>query len=394
MDNSEQLLMGGTAIIVPGQMAYIKLPADVIRNYVDSRFPMLAKCPDADFIRGYDHRWIGGHDLFVDVPRTMMDSGPLSALKQTGHILATDFPTKAGIPIPGLSGSGFGQWLVDAGIPKGYLSIHWADGCLGFLSIAEGSSDLLQAIHGTLVMNADTFFDTFVEGGIEIALAVAARSAWTLAAFNPVFAVVGAVENIIAGIISAYHTFSVYIDPLTFFGSAGTSALIGFGLSYGLAKESLSDATLDGLRSGAVGAFFSLSPVFGYGALAGFVAYRLGGKLAKIHNSSMRVLLKIDENAYDQLLEEMCRGNIHLGEFLYRAEIYISLVDNSAVLTTQSDILDDKTQMLPDSIPALNSNMRSLPEKNEKLISKLRSLPDDSLILSDWYRKVLNNLEG
>jgi len=103
--------------------------------------------------------------------------------------------------------------------------------------------------------------------------------------------------------------------------------------------------------------------VFGYGALAGFVAYRLGGKLAKIHNSSMRVLLKIDENAYDQLLEEMCRGNIHLGEFLYRAEIYISLVDNSAVLTTQSDILDDKTQMLPDSIPALNSNMRSLPEK-------------------------------
>lgn len=389
MDNSDQLLMGGTAIIVPGQMAYVKLPAEVIRNYVDSRFPMLAKCPDADFIKGYDHRWIGGHDLFVDVPRTMIDSGPLSALKQTGHILATDFPTKAGIPIPGLSGSGFGQWLVDAGIPKGYLSIHWADGCLGFLSIAEGSSDLIQAIHGTLVMNVDTFFDTFVEGGIEIALAVAARSAWTLAAFNPVFAVVGAVENIVAGIISAYQTFSVYIDPLTFFGSAGTSALIGFGLSYGLAKESLSDATLDGLRSGAVGAFFSLSPVFGYGALAGFVAYKLGGKLAKMHNTSLRVLLKIDENAYDQLLEEMCRGNIHLGEFLSRAEINISLVENSVVLPTQSDIFDDKTQLLPESMPLLDSDVRIIPGNNEYLAVRAKIIPDDSQILSDWYRNAL-----
>lgn len=389
MDNSEQLLMGGTAIIVPGQMAYVELPHAVIRNYVDSKFPLLKNCPDADFIKGYGHRWKGGHDLLVDVPRTMMESGPLSALKQTGHILATDFPTKAGIPIPGLSGSGFGQWLVDAGIPKGYLSIHWADGCLGFLSIAEGSSDLLQAIHGTLVMNADTFFDTFVEGGIEIALAVVARSAWALSAFNPVFAVIGAVENIIAGIISTYQTFSVYIDPLTFFGSAGTSALIGFGLSYGLAKESLSDATLDGVRSGAVGAFFSLSPAFGYGALAGFVAYKLGGKLAKVHNTSLRVLLKIDENAYDQLLEEMCRGNIHLGEFLNRAEINISLVDNSVVLPTQSDIFDDKTQILPESIPLLDSDVRTIPGKNEYLTVRSKILPDDSRILSDWYRNAL-----
>ncbi|MDD2337883.1 MAG: hypothetical protein PHD01_15075 [Geobacteraceae bacterium] len=391
MDNSEQLLMGGTAIIVPGQVAYVELPHAVIRNYVDSKFPLLKNCPDADFIKGYGHRWKGGHDLLVDVPRTMMESGPLSALKQTGHILATDFPTKAGIPIPGLSGSGFGQWLVDAGIPKGYLSIHWADGCLGFLAIAEGSSDLLQAIHGTLLMNADTFFDTFVEGGIEIALAVAARSAWTLAAFNPVFAVVGAVENIIAGIISAYHTFSVYIDPLTFFGSAGTSALIGFGLSYGLAKESLSDATLDGLRAGAVGAFFSLSPVFGYGALAGFVAYKLGEKLAKMHNSTLRVLLRIDENAYDQLLEEMCRGNIHLGEFLNCAEIGISLVDTSVVLTTQSDVLDDETSILPESMPLLDSDARTIPGKTEYFAVRLRTLPDDSQVLSDWYREVLHN---
>lgn len=389
MDNSEQLLMGGTAIIVPGQMAYVKLPHAVIRNYVESKFPLLKNCPDADFIRGRGHRWKGGHDLFVDVPRTMMDSGPLSAFKQAGHILATDFPTKAGIPIPGLSGSGFGQWLVDAGIPKGLLSIHLADGCLGFLAIAEGSSDLLQAIHGTLVMNADTFFDTFVEGGIEIALAVAARSAWTLEAFNPVFVMVGAVEKIIAGIISAYQTFSVYINPLTFFGSAGTSALIGFGLSYGLAKKSLSEATLDGLRSGAVGAFFSLSPVFGYGALAGFVAYKLGGKLAAIHNSSQRVLLNINEEAFDQLLDEMCRGNIYLADFIDRAEINVSLVDNSVVLPTQVETLVDNTQVLSERVPTLDSHITALPERNTEIVSRSRTLQADSPILVDWYRHVL-----
>lgn len=389
MDNSQQLLMGGTSIIVPGQMAYIQLPASVIRNYVDNCFPALAKCPDADFVKGYDHRWIGGHDLFVDIPRTLIDSGPVSALKQTGHILATDFPTKAGIPIPGLSGSGFGQWLVDAGIPKGFLNVHPADGCLGILTIAEGSSDLFQAIHGTLVMNADTFFDTFVEGGVEIALSMALKSACTLSAFNPAFALLGAAENIIAGIISAYQTFSIYIDPLTFFGSAGTSALIGFGLSYGLAKESLSDATLDGVRSGAVGAFFALSPAFGCGALAGFVSFKLGMKLAEKHNSTIRTLLTIDESVYALLLDEMCKGIIHLAEFLNRAEINFVFEDNSTVLQAESEALDSKFQVLPDCNNLLNSDSSVMAENIEQLMVNMRTLPDDSPVLSDWYRKVL-----
>lgn len=390
MDNSEALLIGGTSVIIPGQMAYVKLPAEVIRNYVDSRFPMLAKCPDADFVKGYDHRWARGHDIIFDVSRTMMDSGPLSALKQTGHILATDFPTKAGIPIPGLSGSGFGQWLVDASIPKGYLSIHWADGCLGFLSIAEGSSDLIQAIHGTLVMNAVTFFDTFIEGGAEIALAAAARSAWGLALFNPAIAgYIGGIESILAGIISTYKSLSFYVNPLTFFGSAGTSALIGFGLSYGLAKESLSDATLAGLRSGAIGAFFSLSPVFGYGALAGFVAYKLGGKLAAIHNSSQRVLLNINQESIDQLLDEMCRGNIHLANFIDRAEINVSLADNSVVLPTQVEALVDIIQLLSERVPTLDSHISVFPERNIELMSRSRTLQDDSPVLVDWYHHVL-----
>lgn len=386
MDTSESLLMSGTAIIVPGQMAYIKLPAAVIRNYVDSKFPMLAHCPDADFVKGYGHRWMGGHDLLIDVPRTMFAEGPISAIKQAGHILFTDLPTKDGIPIPLLSKSGFGQWLHEIGIEKGYLKIHLADGGCGILTMAEGATDLLQAINGTLAMNAGTFFDTFAEGSLEIALAAAAENAWGLAAFNPLVAgYLGGVENILAGMISAYQTLSVYVDPLDFFGSAGTSALLGFGLSYNLAGGSLSDASIDGIRSGSVGAFFSLSSAFGFGALAGFISFKLGRKLATVHNSSMSVLLQIDINAYHQLLDELCQGNIHLTEFLDRAEPKITLIDNVTTLPTQSVMLDGIVHSLPESVHLLDSYVRGLPEKNEQLMMNMRTLPDDSPILSDWY---------
>lgn len=390
MDNSEELLLGGTAVIVPGQMAYIKLPGEVIRNYVDSKFPSLAHCPTADYLKGADHRWKGGHDLLVDVPRTMMDSGPLNAIKHSGHILATDLPTKAGIPIPGLSGSGIGQWLVDLGIPKGFLNIHWADGCLGFLAIAEGTNDLAQALNGSLVMDTGVFFDTFVEGGVEVALAIAARSAWSLAAFNPVFAVVGAVENIVAGIVSTYQTFSVYIDPLTFFGSAGTSALIGFGLSYGLAGESLSEATIDSIRSGIVGAFFSLSPAFGCGALAGFVSFKLGAKLAQIHASSTQALLQVDESAYYGLLEQMCKGNTELATFLENAEIRLLFEDIPSKLSTSSFALKDNISVLLDTIQPIETKEEYLKEKNLRLARHVELLPDDSPVLCAAYKEVLH----
>lgn len=400
-DTSQSMLMGGTTITVPGQMAYLELPADVIRGAVESSvekvFPNLAKNLDADLMPGrtvsggFGHRWEYGHDLFADIPRTMMDHGPLRALKQAAHIILTDMPTKAGIPIPGLSGQGMGQWLVDAGIPKGYLSFHWADGSLGVLAISEGSSDLMQAIHGSLEMNPATFFDTFGEGGVEIALALAAKSAWGLAAFNPAFVIVGGLENIVAGIVSAYQTVSVYVDPLDFFGSAGTSALIGFGLAYGLAGESLNDASIDSVRSGSVGAFFSLSPAFGCGALAGFISFRMGRKLAKIHNSSIRVLLTVDENAYLQLLDELCKGNVHLKDFLDRAEPQITFIDTAATISDESHIFNSNVQFLSDKCLNLNSEVTILSDKTAQFKSNIKVLPDDSPILADWYRTAFSH---
>lgn len=397
MDTSQSAMMEGTAIIVPGQMAYLELPADVIRSAVEKNvekiFPNLAHCSDADIIPGssvaggFGHRWEYGHDLLVDVPRTMLEGGPISALRQAGHILLTDLPTKQGIPIPGLSGQGIGHWLENTvGIREGYLSFHMADAGLGILVISEGSSDLIQAINGSLVMNGATFFDTFGEGGFEISLAIAAKNAWGLAAFNPAFVIVGGMENIVAGVISAYQTVSVYVDPLDFFGSAGTSALIGFGLAHGLAGESLSEASIDGIRSGAVGAFFSLSPAFGYGALAGFISFRLGRKLAQNHNSSMRALMTVDENAYQQLLEELCNGNIHLKEFLDSAEPHITLVDAATTLSTKSTLLNSSVLTLSDQFQQLDSNVQILSESTLQFKSNAKTLRDDSPILSDWYR--------
>jgi len=400
-DSSQPLLMGGTAIIVPGQMAYLELPANVIRdaveNSVEKVFSNLARCPDADLMPGrtvsggFGHRWEYGHDLLVDIPRTMIENGPLRAIKQAAHIVLTDGPTKAGMPIPGLSGQGLGQFLIDAGIPKPYLSFHWADGCLGVLAISEGSSDLMMAIHGSLEMNPATFVDTFGEGGIEIALALAAKSAWGLAAFNPAFVIVGGMENIVAGIVSAYQTVSVYVDPLDFFGSAGTSALIGFGLAYGLAGESLNDASIDSVRSGTVGAFFSLSPAFGCGALAGFISFRMGRKLATIHNSSTRALLTVDENAYLQLLDELSKGNVHLKDFLDRAEPKITFVDIAATISDQCDIFNSNPQLLSDKCRGLNSEVTILSDRAALFKSHIKALPDDSPILADWYRTAFSH---
>src|SRR5450830_46858 len=94
-------------------------------------------------------------------------------------------------------------------------------------------------------MNVGTFFDTFMEGGIEVGFAM-----WTQ---NPLL-LAGGLENIVAGLISTWNTYAIYIDPIVFLGSAATSALVGFSLASGLARSTLGDAAITGIRSGIVGA--------------------------------------------------------------------------------------------------------------------------------------------
>ncbi len=361
--------MNATAVIAPGQMAYVYIPADELRSFVDGIFPKLAKCPVADVTRGPWHRYTAGHDVLLDVPKTFSESGTLEGAKHAGHVILTDFPTKAGIPIPGFSESGLGHLLEQAGIHRGWLQLNLCEAGLGIIAVAEGTPDLIQAINGTMLMHCSTFFDTFIEGGIEVGLSMATK--------NPIL-LAGGIENIAAGLIATWNTYVVHIDPFLFFGSAATSALIGFTVASGLVHMTLGDATIAGLRSGIVGALFTVSPAFGFGALAGFVTYKLGEKLASIHNSSVKALLSIDNNAYNLLLDELCRGNANIRDFLDNATPQV-------IFTDQADTLSSDTEVFSTDIHPFSTQADTLSSEPEVFSTYIQPLPTDSVCLEDSY---------
>lgn len=83
------------------------------------------------------------------------------------------------------------------------------DAGIGLLAIGEGSSDLISAMSGNVPMDAWTAFDTFGEGGIELALGYSTQ--------NPLLIGAG-IENILAGCVSTLKTFTDYVDPASFSG--------------------------------------------------------------------------------------------------------------------------------------------------------------------------------
>lgn len=373
--------LDATVTIVPGHLMYAQIPADNLRHFVDGIFSGFAKNPIADSVSGYGHRYVAGHDLLIDVPRTISTHGPFEGLKQAGHIVLTDFPTKAGIPIPAFSQSGLGQLLEQAGIPRGWLQVNISDAGWGIYAISEGSNDLAVALQGVLAMDQGVFFDTFVEGTLEVYFAVL----WQ----NP-FLLAGGLENIFSGIVASWNTLSVYVDPLDFFGAAGTSALIGFVLAHGLADESLNDAGKDAIRSGTVGALYTLSPAFGFGALAGFTAYRLGGALAKHQQKEMNARLSIDENSYRLLVEEICNRNIPVRELLVKALPQFILLDKAPTLPSEGTILESNGPRFSSTHLTFSTSAAYLQANVRTISTKIKNLSDDSPILLDWYQTALD----
>lgn len=376
--------MEATVYIVPSQLVYMKIPHKMLRDsvdgFVDRLIPGLSHNPIADSAKGYGHRYIAGHDLLLDVPRTFSSHGPVEGLRHAGHVLLTDFPTKAGIPIPGFSQSGLGHLLEKAGIHEGWVQVNIFDTGWGVIAFTEGASDLAQALHGTLTMDWGTSFDTFVEGSAEIYFALSTQNPFLLA---------GGVENILAGLVSTWNTLTVYVDPLDFFGAAGTSALIGFVLAHGLAGENLTDSGKDAIRSGTMGALYSLSPAFGFGALAGFSAYRLGGLLAKQHNKEMSGSLSIDEESYRLLMVEVCKGNTPVRELLEAAMPRLRLSDNAPKLQAQSRLLESNFRPLHTNFLTLGSSALTLQDNAFVLLEKCKKLPNDPKILTDLYQSTL-----
>lgn len=317
-------------MVVPGQMAYMYIPAAELRNFVDALAPGLAKNQIADCARGYGHRYVAGHDLILDVPATFSNHGAISGLKHAGHIVLTDFPTKAGIPIPGFSHSGLGHLLEQAGIARGWLQLSLFDAGVGIFAFADGATNLIQALQGSLPMDFNTACQTFGIGSIEIGFALATQNPLLLA---------GGMQNILAGIVSTWQSITVYVNPLDFLGAGATSALLGFAIAHGLAGESMTEAAMTAVRSGVVGALFTVSSAFGFGALCGFLACQLGETLAQAHNRSANEILAVDRHSYELLLKELIAGNPFVGYLLEIAKPKWALGHAPALLNIRAPAL-------------------------------------------------------
>lgn len=266
--------MGIKAAASVGNLAYLQIPADSMRRFFDGLFPMLAKNKTADVVSGFGHRWRAGHDLLVDVPRTMAKSGVQEASKQAGHILLTDFPTKAGIPIPGLSGTGLGRFLTETcHIPQAYLCLNVVDAGVGILALSEGTMDLLQVCQHQLRMTPSLFFDTFVEGMGEIGLGTLVK--------NPLLIISGG-EQLLAGVISVFHTVTLppwFTEPMPLFGGALSGVLFSLAVSKFILKKDACTCFADALQSGMIGALFAIAPGLGMTGLALVAAYHFGKAL-------------------------------------------------------------------------------------------------------------------
>ena len=333
-------------LVVPGQLAYMHIPARELRNFVDGLAPGLAKNQIADSVRGYGHRYMAGHDLLLDVPATFSTHGVGAGFKHAGHIIITDFPTKAGIPIPGFSHSGLGQLLEQAGITRGWLQVSLFDTGVGVLALAEGAKNLIQALQGTLMLDFSTACQTFGMGSLEIGFALVSQNPLLLA---------GGIQNMLAGLVATYQTVSVYIDPLDFFGAGGTSALIGFAVAHGLAGQSLQDATLTALRSGSIGALFAVSTAFGFGAITGFAACQLGRALAQSHNLAASQRLTVDRHSYQLLVNELVAGNPLVAELLEKAMPQWSLQEAQPLQATTALTIKDSFATLSTTAMTLNA---------------------------------------
>ena len=373
----DRATVAGDILIVPGQMAYMHIPANELRHFFDSLAPGLAKNQIADSASGYGHRYMAGHDLLLDVPTTVSNHGAYEGLKHAGHIILTDFPTKAGIPIPGFSHTGLGHLLEQADIAKGWLQISLFDTGVGVFAFSDGASALVQAFQGSLSMDFGTACQTFGIGSVEIFFAVGTQNPLLLA---------GGVQNVLAGLVSAWQTISVYIDPLDFFGAGGTSALLGFAVAHGLAGEGLSKATLTAVRSGTIGALFTVSTAFGFGAIAGFMTYQLGKSLAQAHNRSAGERLKVDKHSYELLIKELVSGNPYVKDLLAKTMPQWLLPETIFTLETTVPMLSDTACKLQDNQFVFNTNTKILNNKITILDTSVLILKDEPMNLSSIYR--------
>lgn len=226
-----------------------------------------------------------------DVAKNIKNDGLKKGLKQFGHIALTDFPTKDGIPIPGLSGSTqLGNLLKNCGINPKWMCLNVMDTSVGVLCVADGYFDIVNAFSGNLQMNFGTFCSTFGQGSLEIGGAILTK--------NPLLLVSGT-EHIVAGIVSAWKTYTIHID----FGATLTSTLLGFLTSKFILKNDMQESVLKAAKSGLITGLFQLSASFGYGAAAGVAYMEYVKYLAKRDSEAVAKYMRVDKDCYERFID-------------------------------------------------------------------------------------------
>jgi hypothetical protein len=189
-------------------------------------------------------------------------------------------------------------------IPKGYLSINIVEGLCSILVVAEGHSDLINALASGLQMSPMVFFDTFGEGILEIAGGV-------LLPPSPLklSLLIGGIENTLAGIVSTYKTISSYVSPDLFFGGFIFSAIIGGILTAIINRnkplpELFESVFSTAIKSGLIGAAGAVSTFFGMGVFLGLTAYIIG-KAAD--NYDKKSIIVTEQQTFTIIIEEVDR---------------------------------------------------------------------------------------
>ena len=348
--------IGVKAAVSAGNFAYLQIPTDSLRGFFDNLFPVLAKNPLADSASGFGHRFVAGHDLFIDVPRTLSTHGTGEAAKQAGHILLTDFPTKAGIPIPGLSNSGLGEFLTQTcHIPRGYLCLNVMDSAVGIFAMTEGTFDLFNVISGQLRMSPAVFFDTFVEGAAEIAAGVYCE--------NPLLLIAGA-ENLAAGVISIFHTVTHplwFVNPLDFFSGVFFGGISSFVISKFILKKDMKSSLADAGKSCVIGGLFAISTGFGVAGIVALLACGVGKMMAERDNKERRAWFAISED--ELIMLRLCTSAL-LGEdynrcwFFENTDKYLENKEKFSDYFSECDEKSFVEMILPEqSAPAMTTEL-------------------------------------
>ena len=303
------------AIVSGGNFAYLKIPTAELRSFFDSSFPGLAKNHFADCASGYLHRFSAGHDILIDVPKTLIKHGSMEASKQLGHILVTDFPTKSGIPIPGFSESGLGRWLTEVvGIPKPYLCINAMDAAVGVFACSEGTLDIINICANNVRMSPEVFLDTFVEGSVELAGGAALK--------NPLLIASG-FENLAAGVCSSCYTITHPIWYTGFWDVAGgglAGGMTSFLISKFILKRDKRTCLINVAKSFSISSLFAVTTGFGIAGIIGMVATGYGEFLARKNNDKKAIFYKITRERYLEFLECVTHCCPELARWIIRFE--------------------------------------------------------------------------